>query len=36
MSSSLKPEHSFTLHARKTPLQEAAFKLLAIAPQRVQ
>jgi transposase len=32
----LKSRHSFTMHSKPTPLQEAAFKLLEIDPPRVQ
>jgi transposase len=32
----LKSRHSFTMHSRPTPLQEAAFRLLEIEPPRVQ
>lgn len=32
----LRPKHRFTLYAKPTPLQEAAFKLLNLNPMRVQ
>ena len=32
----VRPKHTFTAYTRKTPLQETAFDLLAIDPQRVQ
>ena len=32
----VRPKHTFTAYTRKTPLQEAAFDLLGIDPQRVQ
>jgi transposase len=31
-----RPKHRFTLYAKPTPLQEAAFRLLALDPTRVQ
>jgi hypothetical protein len=31
-----RPKHRFTLYSRSTPLQEAAFRLLALEPTRVQ
>jgi hypothetical protein len=36
MSVALRATHRFTLHAKPTPLQQAAFTLLAIDPMRVQ
>lgn len=36
MLAPLQGEHTFTLHTRKTPLQEAAFELLGFDPVRVQ
>jgi transposase len=32
----VRPKHRFTLYAKSTPLQEAAFKLLDLNPMRVQ
>jgi transposase len=32
----LRPKHRFTIYAKPTPLQEAAFKLLELNPMRVQ
>jgi transposase len=32
----LRPKHRFTLYAKPTPLQEAAFKLIDVNPMRVQ
>jgi hypothetical protein len=36
MRVSLRTTHQFTLYAKPTPLQQAAFKLLALEPMRVQ
>jgi len=36
VAASLQKGHSFTLHTRPTPIQEAAFKLLDLDPARVQ
>lgn len=36
MRVALRPNHSFTLYSTATPLQDAAFKLLAINAPRVQ
>lgn len=36
MIAPLQGNHPFTLYARKTPVQEAAFELLGFEPVRVQ
>ena len=36
VAASLQKGHSFILHTRPTPIQEAAFKLLDLDPVRVQ
>jgi hypothetical protein len=36
MRVALRPKHRFTLYAKPTPLQEAAFRLLDLNPMRVQ